>query len=117
MMLDNNHLRIRNNTRIKNLNIPKEKVQRLENMLSSKDYRTDKNKHHLIKNVTGKSPCCICRTGIPSVELTYSAGPMKGVVEFYCSSCIEKTFQRIENEPKNKEEIPEFYNCIKGDWH
>jgi len=85
-------LRIRNEGTVRELNIPKEILQVLEKVQSSKV--TEKTKEAVIKKLTGVSPCCICR-GIPTLELrlpVHEGGATQ--IERYCNKCIERVYSR-----------------------
>jgi len=86
-------LRIRDNGTIRELNIPKDKLEVLERIVSSKKIM-DSTKHNIIKKLTNVSPCCVC-AGIPAFEVVYSV-PDGGAtrVERYCSKCIERVYSR-----------------------
>ena len=66
-------LRIRNDgkTKVRELNIPKDKLEELEKVIAS-PRTTDEIKKFMIKKLTKVSPCCIC-AGIPSLEVVYDA--------------------------------------------
>jgi hypothetical protein len=87
-------IRIRNNGTVRELKIPKNKLEMLEKIVAS-PYKTDENKKHLIKKHAKASPCCICRDGIPAFEIRYpfSEGGASRV-EYYCSRCIEQVYSR-----------------------
>ena len=95
-MVDKNH-----SAKTRPLNFTKEQILKMEKMLSSSQL-TDMQRHHIIKDITEKSPCCICRVGIPSV------------VEFYCDSCLKTVYEREKLEADR--DIPEMYGCVQGDW-
>ena len=66
--------------------------------------------------MTGFSPCCICRTGIPTTQLSYSSGPMKGAVEYYCDPCLAKVFEREKSYPEDKDALASHFGCMRGNW-
>ena len=85
-------LRIRNDATIKQLNIPKDKLEALDKIISSNV--TDGTKQQIIKKLTGTSPCNVC--GIyATLEVSYPV-PDGGAtrIEHYCSKCIEKVYAR-----------------------
>ena len=85
MAFPNNMLRIRDNGTVKELNIPKDKLEVLEKILSS-DRIMDTTKNQIIRKLTDGSSCCICR-GIPTHEVRYDVdGGTR--IEKYCSKCI-----------------------------
>ena len=84
-------LRIRDNGKVRELNIPKETLEELHKIVASNNV-VDRFKHQMIRKLTGGSPCCIC-DGIPAVEVIYSlpdGGDTK--LERYCSRCIERDY-------------------------
>ncbi len=84
-------LRIRDNATVKELNIPKDKLEVLERIVSSNNIK-DETKHRMIRKLSEGSSCCICR-GIPSMEVIYHLeGATK--MERYCSECIKKVYER-----------------------
>ena len=85
-------LRIRpENSTVRELDIPKDKLETLQKILSSPK-ATDDIKKLMIKRLTGVSSCCIC-AGIPSLEVLYNCdGATK--IERYCEPCSEKVFSR-----------------------
>ena len=64
-----NTLRIRDNGKVRELNIPKDKLEELQKIVASNIM--EKNKHLTIRKMTGGSPYCVC-DGIPAVEVIYS---------------------------------------------
>jgi hypothetical protein len=115
MYSDKNHIRVRNNAKIRPLNIGKEALDTIEKIVCDPT-SSPKVKHEIIKKMTGMSPCCVC-LGIPSVELYFRVGTKEDsirVVEYYCDSCLKTVFEREKLEP-NKEDIPGYYNCVKVD--
>ena len=85
-------LRIRpDNGTIRELNIPKEKLEVLQKVVSS-HHTTEAVKKIMIKKYALVSPCCVCG-GIPSLEVIYNAdGASK--VERYCEACANRVFSR-----------------------
>ena len=70
--MSNEQLRIRpDNATVRELNIPKEKLEVLEKVVSSPQ-TTDDIKKLMIKKFAEVSPCCVCG-GIPSLEVVYDA--------------------------------------------
>lgn len=88
-------LRIRDNGKVKELNIPKEKLEELQKIVSSPQ-TMDRYRRHIIRKLTGGSPCSMC-DGIPSLEVIYPV-PDGGatLIERYCSRCIERVYSREE---------------------
>ncbi len=85
-------LRIRpDNGTIRELNIPKDTLEELQKVVSSRQ-ATDDIKKLMIKKFTKVSPCCICG-GIPSLEVVYDADGASRV-ERYCESCANRVFTR-----------------------
>jgi hypothetical protein len=85
-------LRIRpHNGTIRELNIPKDTLEELQKIVSSRQ-ATDDIKKLMIKKFTKVSPCCICG-GIPSLEVIYDADGASRV-ERYCESCANRVFTR-----------------------
>ncbi len=86
-------LRIRDNATVKELNIPKDKLEFLERIVYSNGIRQE-TKHAMIRKLTDGSPCVECR-GIPSLQISYPV-PDGGATlcERYCSGCIKKVYQR-----------------------
>jgi hypothetical protein len=85
-------LRIRpDNGTIRELNIPKDTLEQLQKVVSSRQ-ATDEIKKLMIKKFTKVSPCCICG-GIPSLEVVYDADGASRV-ERYCESCANRVFSR-----------------------
>ncbi len=84
---------MRDNATVKELNIPKDKLEVLQKIVSSKTIM-DTTKHNMIRKLSDGSPCCICR-GIPSLKVSYPV-PDGGatLVERYCQDCIKKVFER-----------------------
>ena len=62
-------LRIRDNGKVRELNIPKDKLEVLEKIVSSNTIM-DKTIHATIRKLTDGSPCCIC-DGIPAFEISF----------------------------------------------
>jgi hypothetical protein len=86
-------LRIRDNGKVRELNIPKDKLEVLEKIVSSKNIM-DQTKHATIRKLTEGSPCCIC-DGIPAFEISFpfhECGATR--IERYCSKCIERVYSR-----------------------
>ena len=82
---------MRDNATVKELNIPKDKLEVLQKIVSSNNIMDD-TKHAMIRKLSEGSACCICR-GIPSMEVIYH---LEGAtqMERYCSECIKKVYQR-----------------------
>ena len=75
-------LRIRpDNGTIRDLNIPKEKLEVLQKVVSSPQ-TTDDVKKLMIKKFVEVSPYCVCG-GIPSLEVVYDADGASRVVCLY----------------------------------
>jgi len=88
-------LRIRNNGTIRELNIPKDKLEQRQKIVSSPK-TMDRYKRYEIRKLTGGSPCCMC-DGLPSLEVIYQV-PDGGAtqLERYCNRCIERVYSREE---------------------
>jgi len=85
-------LRIRpDNGTIRELNIPKEKLEVLQKVVTSPQ-TTDEIKKLMIKKFAQVSPCCICGV-IPSLEVVYDADGASRV-ERYCEACANRVFSR-----------------------
>ncbi len=86
-------LRIRESATVKDLNIPRDKLEVLQKIVSSNNFR-EETKHNMIRKLSDGSPCCVCR-GIPSFQVSYPV-PDGGatLVERYCQDCIKKVFER-----------------------
>jgi hypothetical protein len=85
-------LRIRpDNGTIRELNIPKENLEELQKIVSSRK-ATDDIKKLMIKRLAKVSPCCVCG-GIPSLEVVYDVDHASRV-ERYCESCANRVFSR-----------------------
>ena len=85
-------LRIRpDNGTFRDLNIPKEKLEVLQKVVSSPQ-TTDDVKKLMIKKFAEVFPCCVCG-GIPSLEVVYDADGASRV-ERYCESCATRVFSR-----------------------
>ena len=69
-------LRIRNNGKVRELNIPKDKLEVLQKIVASNNIM-DKTKHNTIRKLIDGSPCCVC-DGIPVFEVSYDV-PEGGV--------------------------------------
>jgi uncharacterized Rossmann fold enzyme len=92
MSSSNEQLRIRpDNATIRELNIPKENLEELQNILSSPK-TTEDIKKIMIKKLAKASPCCVCG-GIPSLEVIYDADGASRI-ERYCESCANRVFSR-----------------------
>jgi len=88
-------LRIRpDNGTIRELNIPKEKLEVLQKVVCSPQI-TDEVKKMMIKKFAEVSPCCICG-GIPSLEVVYDADGASRI-ERYCEACANRVFRRNSN--------------------
>ena len=84
-------LRIRpDNGTIRELNIPKEKLEVLEKIVSSPV--ADEVKKLMIKKFAEVSPCCICG-GIPSLEVIYDV-EFASRVETVCEPCANRVFSK-----------------------
>jgi hypothetical protein len=88
-----NALRIRDNGKVRQLNIPKDKLEVLQKIVSSNTIM-DQTKRATIKKLTEGSPCCIC-DGIPAFEISLPF-PEGGAtrIERYCNRCIERVYYR-----------------------
>jgi len=87
-------LRIRpDNGTIRELNIPKEKLEVLQKVVCFPQI-TDEVKKMMIK-FAEVSPCCICG-GIPSLEVVYDADGASRI-ERYCEACANRVFRRNSN--------------------
>jgi hypothetical protein len=85
-------LRIRpDNGTIRELNIPKEDLEELQNIVSSPK-TTDDIKKFMIKKLAKASPCCVCGN-IPFIEVVYDADGASRI-ERYCESCANRVFTR-----------------------
>ena len=85
-------LRIRpDNGTIRELNIPKEKLEVMEKIVNS-PHNADEAKKLMIKKFAQVSPCCICG-GIPSLEVVYDADGASRI-ERYCSNCANRVFSK-----------------------
>ncbi len=86
-------LRIRDNATVKEINVPKEKLEKYESLLRNhKIYGSNKNL--MIKQYYGHSACCICGD-VPSVVVEYpTEGGGATRIESYCQDCIKKVYQR-----------------------
>ena len=88
-----NALRIRDNGKVRELNIPKDKLEVLEKIVSSNTIM-DQTKHATIRKLTEGSPCCIC-DGIPAFDINFpfhGGGATK--IERDCDKCIKNVFAR-----------------------
>ena len=85
-------LRIRENATVKELNIPKDKLEVLQKIVSSNRIQ-DATKQNMIRKLAG-GYCCCCR-GIPSSQVSYPV-PDGGatLVERYCEDCVKKVYER-----------------------
>ena len=77
---------------IRELNIPKEKLEVLQKVVSSPQI-TDEVKKIMIKKFAEVSPCCVC-SGIPSLEVVYDVGGGARRVERSCEACATRVFSR-----------------------
>ncbi len=84
-------LRIRDNATVKELNFPKDVLEALERIVSSKNMM-DVTKHARIRKLSEGSACCICR-GIPTHEVVYHLDGATRM-ERYCQDCIKKVYER-----------------------
>jgi hypothetical protein len=91
MAYPNNMLRIRDNGTVKELNIPRDKLEVLQKIVASKTI-AEKTKHLLMRKLTEGSPCSICGA-IHTHEIRYT-GEGGTVIERYCSKCIERVYSR-----------------------
>ncbi len=84
-------LRIRDNATVRELNIPKDKMEVLQKIASSKNIN-DEAKQRTLKKLTEGSLCVVCR-GIPTHEVIYH---LEGAtrMERYCQNCIRKVYER-----------------------
>ena len=82
-------LRIRNNGKIKPLNIPEDQLRYLEAYLSSNIPST--KKQQMMVKIAGRS-CSVCR-GIPAHVVTYDVGGAT-VIERYCDNCVKSVYSR-----------------------
>jgi len=90
--VSNEQLRIRpDNGKIRQLEIPKEKLEVLQKIVCSPQI-TDEVKKIMIKKFAQVSPCCICG-GIPSLEVVYDV-EFASRVERYCEACANRVFSR-----------------------
>lgn len=77
-------LRIRDNGKVRELNIPKDKLEELQKIIASNIM--DKTKHLTIRKTTESSPCCVC-DGIPAYEMAYPVPDGDATrIERYCAS-------------------------------
>lgn len=89
--MTSNQLRIRPDGTIRELNIPKDLLQKLQKVISSPQ-TTDGVKRKMIREFLGVSPCCICGL-IPSLEVVYDADGASRI-ERYCETCANRVFSR-----------------------
>ena len=90
--MSNEQLRIRpDNGKIRQLEIPKEKLEVLQKIVCSPQI-TDEVKKIMIKKFAQVNPCCICG-GIPSLEVVYDV-EFASRVERYCEACANRVFSR-----------------------
>ena len=86
---------MRDNATVKELNIPKDKLEQFELLLRNhKIY--DNNRNLMIRHYYGHSPCCVCGD-IPKYVVSYNVSDEKQVgtrIESYCSDCIKKVYER-----------------------
>lgn len=82
---------IPDNGTVRELKIPKEKLEVLQKVVSLPQ-TTDDIKKLMIKKFAQVSPCCICG-GIPSLEVVYDAEGASRV-ERYCEACANREFSR-----------------------
>ena len=68
MAFPNNMLRIRDSGIVRELDIPKDKLEVFQKVVASNI--ADKTKHLMIRKLTDGSPCSTCGC-IPSVEVVY----------------------------------------------
>ena len=89
-MSNEQQIRIRpDNGTIRELNIPKEKLEVLQKVVSSPQI-TEEVKKIMIKKFAGVSPCCVCGL-IPSLEVIYDFDGASRI-ERYCESCANRIF-------------------------
>ncbi len=86
-----NQIRIRDSGTVRELDIPKDKLEVLQKIVVSKTL-ADRTKHLMIRKLTEGSPCSISGA-IPTHEIRYT-GEGCTVVERYCSRCIERVYSR-----------------------
>ena len=87
-----NSLRIRpDNGTIREFNIPKDKLEVLQKVVSTPS-TTDDIRKVMIKKLAGVSPCCVCGL-IPSLEVVYDADGASRI-ERYCEACANRVFSR-----------------------
>lgn len=85
-------LRIRNDATVKQLNIPKDKLEVLDRIIASNV--TEGTKQQIIRKLTGTSPCNVC-SSYATLEVSYPVtGGGATRIEHYCSKCIEKVYAR-----------------------
>lgn len=91
-----NQVRIRDSGTVRELNIPKENLEELQKIVSSRKI-ADEVKKKMIKKLANASPCCCCGD-IPSLEISYpfsEGGKIYATrIERYCSKCIERVYSR-----------------------
>lgn len=111
MELGKNHIRIRNDPKVEELNLTKEQIDTIHKTIPK--HRANNNiRTRIIKNVSGAPPCCCCRN-IPEYKLTYRFGKAI-LIESYCKSCLNQVYQRSLVEPAALKDIPGFYHCQAG---
>lgn len=85
-------LRVRpDNGTIRELNMPKEKLEVLQKIVSSPQ-TTNEVKKLMIKKFEEVSPCCICG-GIRSLEVVYDV-EFASRVEWYWEACTNRVLSR-----------------------
>ena len=85
-----NQVRIRDSGTVRELKIPRENLEELQKIVSSR-HKTDEFKKQMIKKLAKASPCCVCG-GIPALEISYprmALPGLKGTVK-----CIERVYSR-----------------------
>jgi len=66
-----------------------------------------------IRRILGHTFCAECHE-IPSLEISYAEFDIIRI-EHYCTNCYQKSLARSLEEPQTREEIAEFYGCIKAE--
>lgn len=81
-------LRIRDNGTVKRIQLPKDKQEKLNMVLSSKRYASNRDK--AVKHITGR--CCIC-DNIPMYAVVYDIQQATRI-EKYCDKCVQTLYAR-----------------------